>query len=71
MRKELCYHLLARAFGKNYAIAQMCKHDRKHGIMVRDREAMDPFIRLGVQPSQIIVLSEQNRSSQIKIMGMD
>ena len=57
--KALAYHAASLAFGSTYAIAQMCRHDPRHGVIVPDLKAMDNMIALGVQPSQIVVMSEQ------------
>ena len=56
---EMVYARKAQRGGKAWAIAQMCKYDRKCGVIVADRGTMDGMIALGVQPSQIIVMSEQ------------
>lgn len=48
-----------RRTGRSYARAQVCKQFPTAGVVVPDLKHMDKMIALGVQPSQIVVMSEQ------------
>lgn len=67
-RKQFVYMAMDMAFGKVHAIVQMCKDDRRHGVIVPTLGHMDKYISMGVQPSQVFLGSEVTRRTEAKIV---
>jgi hypothetical protein len=70
---ERMYSLLinGRRSGRSKAIAEMFKANPSKKLLVRNVRTIDVYVSLGVQPSQLILLSEIDNSSEIKEAGCD
>lgn len=56
---------------RSRAIAEMLKANPSKKLLVRNRRTIDIYVSLGVQPSQLVLLSEINNSSEIKEAGCE
>ena len=65
------FQLNGRRSCRSKAIAAMLKANPCKKLLVRNLKTIDAYVSMGVRPSQLILLSEIDNSSEIKEVGCD